>query len=70
MPKMKTNRSAAKRYELTGSGKLRRKRAGKNHLNEHKSSKRLRTLTGKAVVPDCELYKVMRQCPYPQALKH
>ncbi|WP_218081420.1 50S ribosomal protein L35 [Anthocerotibacter panamensis] len=70
MPKMKTNRSAAKRYDLTGSGKLRRKRAGKNHLLEHKSGSRLRSLSGMAEVHETELYKVTRQCPYPQSLKH
>jgi large subunit ribosomal protein L35 len=70
MPKMKTNRSAAKRYEVTGSGKLMRKRAGKNHLLEHKSGSRLRSLAGKAAVAETDLYKAIRQCPYPKALKH
>ena len=70
MPKMKTNRSAAKRYELTGSGKLRHKRAGKKHLNEHKGASRLRSLSNKAEVAETDLYKITRQCPYPSALKH
>ncbi len=44
MPKMKTNRSAAKRFRRTASGKLRRKKAFKNHILTHKSSKRIRQL--------------------------
>lgn len=70
MPKMKTNRSAAKRYAVTGSGKIRRNRAGKKHLNEHKSASRLRSLSGMVAVAEGDLYKVTRQCPYPSALKH
>ncbi|WP_287129193.1 50S ribosomal protein L35 [Candidatus Cyanaurora vandensis] len=70
MPKMKTNRSAAKRYDLTGSGKLRRKRAGKNHLLEHKGASRLRSLAKTVEVNDSDLYKALRQCPYPKALRH
>ncbi len=44
MPKMKTHRGAAKRFRRTGSGKLRRKRANKNHILEKKSPKRKRQL--------------------------
>jgi len=44
MPKMKTNRSAAKRFRKTATGKLRRKKAFKNHILTHKSSKRIRQL--------------------------
>jgi large subunit ribosomal protein L35 len=44
MPKMKTNRSAAKRFRRTASGKLRHKKAFKNHILTHKSSKRIRQL--------------------------
>lgn len=44
MPKMKTNRSAAKRFKLTGSGKLKRAKAGGHHLNAKKARKRKRRL--------------------------
>ncbi len=44
MPKMKTHRGAAKRFRRTGSGKLRRRRANKNHILEKKSPKRKRQL--------------------------
>ncbi len=36
MPKMKTHSGAKKRFKVTGSGKLMRRKAGKNHLMEHK----------------------------------
>ena len=44
MPKMKTHRGAAKRFRRTGSGKLRRRRANKNHILEKKPPKRKRQL--------------------------
>lgn len=39
MPKMKTNRGAAKRFKLTGSGKIKRKHAFKNHILTKKTKK-------------------------------
>ncbi len=42
--KMKTNRAAAKRFRVTGSGKVMRERAFRKHLLEHKSSVRTRRL--------------------------
>ena len=44
MPKMKTHRGAAKRFRRTGTGKLRRRRANKNHILEKKTPKRKRQL--------------------------
>ena len=44
MPKQKTHRGAAKRYQSTGTGKLRRRKAFRSHLLEKKSSKRTRRL--------------------------
>ena len=44
MPKMKTNRSAAKRFTLTGSGKLKRRKSNKRHLLYDKPPKRKRHL--------------------------
>ena len=38
MPKMKTHRGAAKRYKVTGTGKIRRRRAFRNHILEKKPS--------------------------------
>ncbi len=50
MPKMKTHRGAAKRFRRTGTGKLRRRRANKNHILEKKSPKRKRQLRGRTEV--------------------
>ena len=50
MPKMKTHRGAAKRFRRTGTGKLRRRRANKNHILEKKSPKRKRQLRAPAEV--------------------
>ncbi len=46
MPKMKTNSSAKKRFSVTGSGKIKRKQAFKNHILTKKSKKRKENLTG------------------------
>jgi large subunit ribosomal protein L35 len=44
MPKMKTDKGAAKRIKVTGTGRLRRRKAFRNHLFEKKSSVRMRRL--------------------------
>ena len=44
MPKMKTNRAAAKRFKITGKGRVRRSKGGGNHGMQEKSRKRLRRL--------------------------
>ena len=64
MPKMKTRKSAAKRFKLTGSVKLMRRQAGQKHLLTGKSSKRIRNLKGKAGVHDTDLMRVTEQLPY------
>lgn len=46
MPKMKTHSGAAKRIKKTGSGKLRRKQAGRGHLRLAKGTHRYRRLDG------------------------
>ena len=53
MPKMKTKRSAAKRFTVTGTGKLMRFKANKRHILTKKSTKRKRNLrqTMKKVLP-------------------
>ena len=50
MPKMKTNNSAAKRFKVTGSGRVRRSKAGGNHMLINKSRKRLRRLRNNDMV--------------------
>lgn len=49
MPKLKTNRSANKRFKLTKSGKVRRYKAYKGHMRQTKSSKRKRAIRGVAI---------------------
>lgn len=46
MPKNKTHKGVAKRVKVTGNGRLRRERAGRNHLLEKKSSRLTRRLWG------------------------
>jgi large subunit ribosomal protein L35 len=60
MPKMKTNRSAAKRFRKTGSGKLRRQRAFSSHILTKKSPKRKRRLRTKTLVAKADEKRVKR----------
>ena len=50
MPKMKSHSGASKRFKLTGSGRLRRQKANRRHLLEHKPTKRTRRLEGRTEV--------------------
>ncbi|MCL2739019.1 MAG: 50S ribosomal protein L35 [Bacteroidales bacterium] len=50
MPKIKTSSGAKKRFELTGTGKVKRKHAYKSHILTKKSTKRKRNLTYTALV--------------------
>lgn len=60
MPKMKTHSAAKKRFSLTGSGKLRRNRAFRSHLLEHKSPKRKRHLRKATLVAASDGREVLR----------
>jgi large subunit ribosomal protein L35 len=44
MPKMKTHRGAAKRFKVTGGGRVKYEPINHNHLNTHKSAKRKRRI--------------------------
>lgn len=46
MPKMKTNRGAAKRFKRTGNGQIKRRSANRNHILTKKAKKRKRQLRG------------------------
>jgi len=50
MPKMKSNRSACKRFHVTGSGKVSRRRNTMRHKLTHKSSKQKRHLSTEAIL--------------------
>lgn len=64
MPKLKTNRSAAKRFKATGSGKLKRNKAYKSHILTKKSPKRKRNLR-KTTITDATNVKNMKKIlPY------
>ena len=64
MPKMKTSRSAAKRFKLTGKGKSKRNKAYKSHILTKKSTKRKRNLR-KATITDAANVKNMKKIlPY------
>lgn len=67
--KMKTNRAAAKRYKLTATGKLMRRKAYKNHILTKKSRKRKRRLSGMAIVDKTDLDRANLQLPYPKYLR-
>lgn len=60
MPKMKTNRSAAKRFRKTGSGKFRRQRAYSSHILTKKSPKRKRRLRQNTLVAKADEKRVKR----------
>ncbi|MEY3587709.1 MAG: ribosomal protein [Actinomycetota bacterium] len=60
MPKMKTSKTAAKRFKKTGSGKLRRQQANRQHLFEKKSSTRTRRLAGDRDVHSTDEKKIKR----------
>jgi large subunit ribosomal protein L35 len=58
MPKMKTNSSAKKRFHFTGTGKIKRKSAFKNHILTKKSKKRKRHLTGTTLVHETQVHRI------------
>ncbi len=64
MPKMKTRRSAKKRYKVTGSGKVMYKKQGLRHILTKKTTKRKRNLRKLAVLSDREARKVKVMLPY------
>ena len=64
MPKMKTNRSAAKRFKLTGTGKLKRSKAYKSHILTKKSTKRKRNLRRPAMTDDSKVKNMLKILPY------
>ncbi len=64
MPKMKTNRSAAKRFKLTGTGKLKRNKAYKRHILTKKSPKTIRNLRKSAIVDQSNEKNMKKILPY------
>jgi large subunit ribosomal protein L35 len=64
MSKMKTKRAAAKRFRVLGSGKIKRAKAGRRHILEHKSRKAKRRLRDKALVDKTQEKQIKRLIPY------
>ena len=60
MPRMKTNRSAAKRFKLSGNGKLIRNKAYKSHILTKKSPKRKRGLRKSTTLTSADLKRMLR----------
>ncbi|MEU8271712.1 50S ribosomal protein L35 [Sphaerisporangium sp. NPDC049002] len=60
MPKMKTHSGAKKRFRLSGSGKIIRRRANRAHYNEHKASTRTRRLAPEVVMSDADTKKIKK----------
>ena len=61
MSKQKTKSSAKKRFKVTGSGKIKRKHAFKNHILTKKSKKRKLKLTHSTLVNDSDLGSIKKQ---------
>ena len=64
MPKMKTNRGAAKRFRRTGSGGFKRAQSFRRHILTKKSTKRKRHLRDDATVASADVKMVNRMLPY------
>ncbi|MDW8362744.1 MAG: 50S ribosomal protein L35 [Myxococcales bacterium] len=60
---MKTNRAARKRFRLTGTGRIRRPKAGKNHLMRGKRGSRLRRLEKNDLVDPTMERRIKRLLP-------
>ncbi|MDI6799925.1 MAG: 50S ribosomal protein L35 [Actinomycetota bacterium] len=60
MPKIKTHKGAAKRFRLTGSGKIVRMRNGKSHILEKKSPKRKMNLAKSALVSEADEKRIKK----------
>ena len=64
MPKIKTNRSAAKRFKVTGTGKLKRNKAYRRHILTKKSTKVKRNLRHAVITDETNVKKMKKITPY------
>ena len=64
MPKQKTRKSAAKRYSVTGTGKIKYKKQGLRHILTKKSKKRKRNLRKAGILDPVEQKRARRLLPY------
>ena len=64
MPKIKTNRASAKRFKVTGTGKLKRSKAYKRHILTKKTTKTKRNLRKAAIVDSTNVKNMKKILPY------
>lgn len=64
MPKLKTNKAASKRFSATGSGKIKRSKANKQHILGKKTTKRKRNLRKTGYVDKTNEKQMRRLLPY------
>jgi len=64
MPKIKTHRGAAKRFSLTGSGKVKRSRAYASHILTKKTTKRKRHLRKSTILHKSDTREIKMLIPY------
>ena len=64
MPKMKTNRGAAKRFKITGNGKIAYSKSYASHILTKKTTKRKRNLRKSAIIGKADVAAVRRLIPY------
>jgi large subunit ribosomal protein L35 len=60
VPKNKTHSGSSKRFKITGTGKITRRQANRNHLLEHKPRKRKRRLDGRIVMEGVDAKRIRR----------
>jgi len=61
---IKTKKAVAKRFKITGTGKVVRPHAGKRHLLQTKSPKRRSHLGGSAIVDATDTYRITQNLPF------
>lgn len=64
MPKIKTNRGAAKRFKKTKGGKIKRQKAGASHILTKKTTKRKRSLRKSGFLNKADTKSIKRLIPY------
>ncbi|WP_414625086.1 50S ribosomal protein L35 [Calothrix sp. CCY 0018] len=64
MPKLKSRKAAAKRFRATGTGKIVRRKAFKNHILEKKTTNKKRNLSKAVIVNECDEENVRGMLPY------
>ena len=63
MPKLKTNRGAAKRFKKTGSGGFKHRQSHRNHILTKKNSKRMRQLRSLKMVHSSDVASIKQMLP-------